>query len=346
MTKEIANPHDAFFKSVFGNLVISRQFFHAYLPQPLAKELDLDHLQVEKGSFVDERLHERHSDLLFRTVLKSGKRAWLYLLFEHQSTPEPDMPFRLLRYLVRIWEQHREQHPGEHPLPFIAPVVLYHGQIPWTTPRRFSEALDIGDDLGIRPTEMEYILVDLSAIPDQLLRERLELEIALSLFRHIRDENLLESFTRILPLLAELRHRKTGLEYIETILQYVYYVRSSDEWDELTGLVHQIDPVIEEMVMKTAAEQHFQQGETAGLQKGIRQGLEEGLKQGLEEGKLSEAHDVLLELLEEQFGVLPLSLTEKLRQIQSHGVLRMLRRQRKTCQTLDEFDRLLQKALQ
>ena len=98
--------------------------------------------------------------------------------------------------------------------------------------------------------------------------------------------------------------------------------------------------------MKTAAEHHFQQGETAGLQIGIRQGLEEGLKQGREEGKLSEAHDVLLELIEEQFGVLPLSLTEKLRQIQSHGVLRMLRRQRKTCQTVDEFDRLLQKALQ
>lgn len=342
MTKGIANPHDAFFKSIFGNLEISRQFFHAYLPQPLAHQLDLERLQLEKGSFVDERLHERHSDLLFRTVLKSGKSAWLYLLFEHQSAPEPDMPFRLLRYLVRIWEQHRQQYPGEHPLPFITPVVLYHGQIPWATPRFFSEALDIRADLGIRPTEMEYILVDLSAIPDQLLRERLELEIALSLFRHIRDENLLESFTGILPLLVELRQRKTGLEYIETILRYVYYVRSNDEWDELTGLFHQIDPVIEEMVMKTAAEHHFQQGETVGIQKGLK----EGLKQGLEEGKVSEAHDVLLELLEEQFGVLPLRLTEKLRQIQNHGVLRMLRRQRKTCQTLDEFSQLLEKALQ
>ena len=98
--------------------------------------------------------------------------------------------------------------------------------------------------------------------------------------------------------------------------------------------------------MKTAAEHHFQQGEVAGLQKGIRQGLKEGWKLGLEEGKVSEALDVLLELLEEQFGVLPLRLTEKLRRIQSHGVLRMLRRQRKTCQTLDEFDRLLEKALQ
>ncbi|MDY0041896.1 MAG: hypothetical protein RBS57_16405, partial [Desulforhabdus sp.] len=153
---------------------------------------------------------------------------------------------------------------------------------------------------------------------------------------------LLESFTGILPLLVELRQRKTGLEYIETILRYVYYVRSNDEWDELTGLFHQIDPVIEEMVMKTAAEHHFQQGETIGIQKGLK----EGLKQGLEEGKVSEAHDVLLELLEEQFGVLPLRLTEKLRQVQNHGVLRMLRRQRKTCQTLDEFSQLLEKALQ
>ena len=85
--------------------------------------------------------------------------------------------------------------------------------------------------------------------------------------------------------------------------------------------------------MTTIAEHLIQQGEAAGIQK------------GLAEGKLSEAHDVLLELLEEQFGVLPLRLTEKLHQVQSHGVLRMLRRQRKNCQSLDELEQLVEKAL-
>ena len=194
----------------------------------------------------------------------------------------------------------------------------------------------MGSPLGrprFRAPELEYILVDLSRVPDRLLRERLELELALAVFRHIRDEDIFDSFRKFLPLLAELGQRKTCLEYIETILRYVYYVRSKEEWNGLVDLFHQTDPIIEEIAMTTIAEHLIQQGEAAGIQK------------GLEEGKLSEAHDVLLELLEEQFGVLPLRLTEKLHQVQNHGVLRMLLRQRKGCQSLDEFEQLLEKAL-
>jgi predicted transposase/invertase (TIGR01784 family) len=337
MPQELANPHDAFFKAVFSNLARSRQFFRSYLPEQLLRELDLEVLQLEKGSFVDLKLRQRHSDLLFRTLLKSGHEAWLYLLFEHQSTPESLMPFRLLQYLVRIWEQHREQRPGDHPLPGIVPVVLYHGTVPWRAPLFFSKLLDLPVDLGIHPPELEYLLIDLSRIPDQLLRDRLELELSLSLLRHIRDENFLDFFQQMVSLLAELRLRKTGLEYLETILRYVYYSRSEDEWDDLVDLLRQSDPVIQEVAMTTIAEHLINKGKAAGL--------EQGIEQGIEEGKLFEAHDVLLEDLEEQFGQVPPRLAEKVRQIQNRDTLRMLRRQRKTCRTLDEFDHLLEKGL-
>jgi hypothetical protein len=164
--------------------------------------------------------------------------------------------------------------------------------------------------------------------------ERLEVELSLSLFRHIRDESFLDFFRRIVGLLAELRSRKTGLEYIETILRYIYYVRNENEWDGVVDLLRQADPVIQEVAMRTIAQHLMEQGEARG----------EVI--GLEKGKIHEAHDVLIELLEEQFGVIPLSLTEKLQQVQSYELLRMLRRQRKTCQSLDDFERLLQRALQ
>jgi predicted transposase/invertase (TIGR01784 family) len=334
MTRDFSNPHEVFFKYVFREPEISRQFFRGYLPANLADQLDFENLHAEEGTFVDERFCDRHSDLLFRAAARNGKRVWLYLVFEHQSTPDPDMPFRVLRYLVRIWERYRERHPGEHPLPFIAPVVLYHGKIPWTPPLQFSRALDMRGDMGLTPTEMEHVLVDLARIPDQLLKERLDLEIALSLMRHIHDHDFMEPLRWILPLLTELRRRKNGIEYIGTILEYIYHVRSNDEWDELIDLLHHADPVIEEMAMTTIAERFIQQGEAIGLEQGVQQGI------------LSEAHDVLWELLEEQFGVLPQSLSDRLETIRSHGMLRMLRRQRRNCQTLEEFEALLTKALQ
>jgi predicted transposase/invertase (TIGR01784 family) len=270
-----------------------------------------------------------HSDLLFRTRLRSGEQAMVYLLFGHQSAPDGDMPFRLLRYVVRIWEQHRAQHPEEHPLPRIAPIVLYHGARPWTAPRCLSEALEGRTDLGIRPPELEYVLLDLSHIPDAVLREGLKLGLwlAMDLFRHIRDPDFIEYFKRFLPLLAELGRRRTGLEYIETILRYVYHVRSGDEWEDVVDILLQSEPLIQETAMTTIAEMLIEKGKAAGIEEGLKQGL----SQGEMKGKLHEARSVLLELLEEQFGIVTSSLAEKLSRVQSYDVLVLLRRRRKHC---------------
>ncbi len=318
----LANPHDSFFKAVFGDLERSRQFFRTYLPAGLANELNLDRLQLEKASFVDESLRQRHADLLFRTVLKSGTVAFLYLLFEHQSTPERDMLFRILRYLVRIFDQHREQHPQESRYPVIVPVVLYHGTEPWNVPVRFSEIMEFQKEVGIQLLDFQYVLIDLSRYPDQFLMERLELELALSLLRHVHDENFLAHFQRILPLLLGLRFRKTGLEYIETILRYIYYSRDKAEWNDLIEIMHRSDPIIEEVAMTTIAE-HL-----------------------VEKGKLSQAHEVLQELLEEQFGTVPPTLAEKLLKIEDLEILKKLRRQRRDCSSLDAFEDLIERSVQ
>jgi hypothetical protein len=54
----------------------------------------------------------------------------------------------------------------------------------------------------------------LSHIPDEILREGLELglRLALDLFRHIRDPDFIPYFERLLPLLAQLGRRRTGIE--------------------------------------------------------------------------------------------------------------------------------------
>ena len=34
-----------------------------------------------------------------------GRAAFVYVLIEHQSSPDPMMPLRMLRYVMRIWER-------------------------------------------------------------------------------------------------------------------------------------------------------------------------------------------------------------------------------------------------
>ena len=92
-------------------------------------ELDLDRVsRLEQDAFIDEELREHFADLIFRVPLlgdAQGRVAFIYVLFEHKSQPEPLVAFQLLRYMVRKWE--RSAARGRGTLPIIIPLVVYHG---------------------------------------------------------------------------------------------------------------------------------------------------------------------------------------------------------------------------
>ncbi len=105
---------------------VANAFFEFHLPADIRKVINLDSLQLRKESFVDQQLKLAVTDMLY-SVNFSGKNGYLYLLAEHQSTPDYWMPFRLLKYLVRIMEQHLKETKSDY-LPIVYPLVFYHGQ--------------------------------------------------------------------------------------------------------------------------------------------------------------------------------------------------------------------------
>ncbi len=49
---------------------------------------------------------ESESDLLFTVQVRETEQpVHLYILFEHQSSPDRWMRFRLLKYMCRIWDE-------------------------------------------------------------------------------------------------------------------------------------------------------------------------------------------------------------------------------------------------
>ena len=96
----------------------------AYLPPAVSGELLWSSLKWQSVSFIDERLRDSESDLLYAIRRKAdGAAAWLYVLLEHQSTPDPWLRLRLLKYSIRIWERDRQRHPTEKQLRPIVPLV-------------------------------------------------------------------------------------------------------------------------------------------------------------------------------------------------------------------------------
>ena len=94
----------------------------------------------------------------------------LYILFEHQSTPDALMPWRLLRYQGDVWNGYMEENESVTRIPVIVPVVLYHGATPWGAPVALGDVYDAPRALlaevdGYIPS-FSFLLDDLAAQSD------------------------------------------------------------------------------------------------------------------------------------------------------------------------------------
>ncbi len=89
----IPQPHDGFFKHNLPNLTVAKDLLKAYLSPAIVQRLYWDTLKLSNKSFVDEKLAQLHSDVVY-TCQIDGQEAYLYALVEQQTKPDSLLPFR------------------------------------------------------------------------------------------------------------------------------------------------------------------------------------------------------------------------------------------------------------
>jgi predicted transposase/invertase (TIGR01784 family) len=291
-------PHDALFRAVLGQPEHARGALRAVVPAAVAEALDWSTLARCPGSFIDPALNGRHTDLLFSVAWRGGGDALVYLLFEHQSSPDAWMPFRLLRYLVRIWEHWRAEHVRARALPVIVPVVLYHGAEPWSAPLAFDALFKVPD--AARPAllphlvRFSYLIDDLSEISDDELRARAMtalVRLVDACFKHARTRaDLLEILSGWADVVREVISAPHGLESLALVMRYILLVNDHVEPEALQAFLDRVvGPDAKDTIM-TAGERL--------IQKGVEQGIEQGIQQGIQQGERA----LLLRQLRKRFG--------------------------------------------
>jgi predicted transposase/invertase (TIGR01784 family) len=282
--QRISDPHDAFFKQLFGRPKLVREFLSDYLPPRVYSRIAPDSLQVVKDSFIDKELSRHFSDLLYKARI--GKRkGFIYLLFEHKSHIDPRVSFQLLRNMVKIWERHGGRGGrSKSSLPVIIPLVIYHGVREWNGQEDFRRLFDVDSDLERYIPRFEVDVYDLSHLPPEAIRGRVVMRAAVLLLGHIFRPDLNERVPDVLRLLTGATGARDTKELIEVFIRYLLAASPAERQETLTRTV--VEALEEgDDTMYSIADKLRDEGLEKGRQRILEEGLEQGLERGLERGK-------------------------------------------------------------
>jgi predicted transposase/invertase (TIGR01784 family) len=268
----VESVHDKFFKAVFSRREIAVALIEELLPEAVGAALQLDALELSNASFVDEDLAEHFADLVYDTRTTGGDAVRVALLLEHKSYVVPQPHVQLLRYVLNAWKEDLQQ---AQPLRLLIPVVVYHGSAAWTYQPLTSYLGGVPEALARFVPEFDYLLVNLSALPEDRLLAFRNAFLGLSAFllKHSRQQRYLEEFFEPFRQLMLAVERRQPPEVLGMVFRYVYETGDLSV-TELVFIFEKISRQTSDAVM-TTAERLLQQGRQEGRQEGQVEGRRE-----------------------------------------------------------------------
>ena len=278
-------PHDEFFGKLLKNKEAAIAFFKRFLSQHIIARGDFSKLTIWDSKHVTLG-GKLYNDIIYRLPLDRGQIAYILLMCEHQSTPHPQMPFRLLKYNIATMEEHLEQK--DKYLPVIVNMVFYHGRRPWN----YSTALaDYYKDreLGVQYLDMApFILVQLPASRDDELYRDKDLGFGFAAFRCTSRPDPYQELSYFLniPLFKEY-FENLSEDQRQMMVSYLgkCITRKGHSLEKLINLTTNNTKEKKEM-METIAQEY--------IDKGIEQGMELGKQEGMQAKEIEIAKNMLL----------------------------------------------------
>ena len=273
MAKNRLSHHDRFTRSMMSNPRVIQAFFKKNLPDSLRDTLDFSTIEMQKESYIDDALMSQITDLLYKADFY-GHPGFLYLLIEHSSKAHRLLPFRLLKYMLAIMEDHLKKSATQE-LPLVYPMIFYTGKRPYQQSMDLFELFPKEERSLAKSTLFSpYHLIDLTKVSDEELQELWYGTMA-RVLKHIHDEDIGPFFKETVGSLKIIEGY--GEEsYIRTLITYVARAGETPYQEDLYQTVKEIG-VIEEEKLMTLAEHIKEKLIERTLQQGLEQGLEKGL---------------------------------------------------------------------
>ena len=342
MNNEIS-PHDAFFKDIFGREENVRAFLQDFLPKNMLNKLDLNELEIERTSYVDELLKQHFSDMVVSVTVKPMNEAKIYFLLEHKSAPEILVGLQIFRYMANQWHDLEKRHKLYGKIPPIIPIVIYQGEKKWNVSPRFQDIVGVPSD-DFRPyiPDFQYYLFDVSHVDENKLQASVIIRYFTLILKSLYSPQLRKHLPNLVKALNESLERQEAIDYIRIF--FTYLVKSTDaiNREDIQEALEQL-PQGGEEIMNTLAEQWIKEGELRGELKGELKGELRGELRGEQRGILTGLKEAIFEAILINFEYIRPDMEEKINQIESRQTLKLLLKSLFKVRSLEEFENFLDK---
>lgn len=281
-TAPTSTPHDAVFKTFLRHPETARDFLQIHLPASLRELCDFQTLKLESESFIEKDLRAYYSDVLWSVKTTDGD-GYIYVVIEHQSTPDAHMAFRLMRYAVAAMQKHLDA--GHQQLPLVVPMLFYHGA---KSPYPYSLCwLDefANPKLARQLYAAAFPLVDITVIPDDEIVQHRRMALLELIQKNIRQRDLMGLVEQLVSLLV---NGSTNDSQLKTLFNYILRTGDAPRFNTFISAIAERSPQHKEHLM-TIADRLHEAGFQKGWLKGQQEGKQEGKQEGLIEGQRTEA---------------------------------------------------------
>ena len=327
----------------------------------IVQHLDFDQMKPVNPNIIDNILRESVSDLIFTVPYRDtsqGDELTIYILLEHQSTPDRMMGFRLLNYMCQIWHAQLNQladagvQPSHQQLRPILPIVFYTGERRWVTPVTLNAVMDVPEHMKPYVPSFEKLFIGVKHVDtDELTQtDHPFASLMTVLQKEQKDEAMMQ------------RALETALTQLETVktedptlhhnaMMYLSLIvvcrRDKDEQPQLLRMIntHAENKEVErtimtniEVLIQEGKAEGLKQGKVEGLEQGKVEGLEQGKVEGLEQGRIYEKRTAVLKLVRHRFADISDSILNEISSIDELVHLDDLFDQILTAESFEDID--------
>ncbi len=305
--------------------------------------IDFSQLERIRATFVLKNFRKRESDLVFTAPFdaRRGRRKnaiTIYILIEHQSDPDPLMGFRMLFYMMLIWDKQREQWMKDHKsyrgfrFQPILPLVFYTGTKEWKSLDGLVERMAFAETFEEFIPDPKLLFLNLRDTPPDtiieqggwfgwLMRVVQARQSSLAEFRAVVREA-----TEQLETMPE-KQKNRWLNLVSFMEALIYHYRDADEV-----------PVIQQEIEDVVESQEYLK-EIEAMKNSYAQTLKRaGKREGKREGKLDGQQKILIRQLSQKFGGISVEVTRIIESTQDEEQLELWLDKVLFTESIDDFD--------